>query len=62
MANEKIWTAAELEQMSPNERADLVRGGFQTDLEGVSPDLLARARQKIDAHIAAAEGTTPAPR
>ncbi|MCP3857768.1 MAG: hypothetical protein GY708_09030 [Actinomycetia bacterium] len=62
MAEPKIWTAAELEQMSPNERDAIVRAGFETDLTKVSPDLLERTRRKIAAHIAANEDTQPAPR
>ena len=60
MVEPKIWSAAELEQMSPNERDAIVRAGFETDLTKVSPDLLDRARRKIQAHIAASEGTQPA--
>ncbi|MEZ5243660.1 MAG: hypothetical protein R2707_01075 [Acidimicrobiales bacterium] len=60
MAERKIWSAAELEQMSPNERDAIVRAGFETDLTKVSPDLLERARRKIQAHIASNEGTQPA--
>ncbi len=55
MAERKIWTAEELEQLSPNERRDVVRAGFEKDLDKVSPDLLDRARRKIEAHIAANE-------
>jgi hypothetical protein len=62
MSARKVWTAVELEQLSPNERAEIVRAGFETDLSNVSPDLLARARAKIESHIAANEGTTPAAR
>jgi hypothetical protein len=62
MAVRKIWTAEELEQMSPNQRAEIVRAGFESNLDDVAPDLLARARRKIEAHIAATEGTTPAKR
>ncbi len=49
----KIWSAEELEKMSPNERQSIVRAGFDTDLGKVSPELLERARRKIEAHIAA---------
>ena len=58
----KIWTAEELEQLSPNERDAVVRSGFESDLTKVSPQLLERVRNKIDAHIAASEGTQPAER
>jgi hypothetical protein len=58
MAGPKIWTAEELEKLSPNERRDVVRTGFEKDLSNVSPGLLSRARRKIEAHIATNEGTT----
>jgi hypothetical protein len=56
----KIWSAEELEKMSPNERQSIVRAGFETDLSKVSPELLERTRRKIEAHIAAnQDATTP---
>ncbi len=57
MAERKIWTAAELENMSPNERRDVVRSGFETDLNQVRPELLERARRKVEERIAATEGS-----
>ena len=48
--------AAELEALSPDERDAAVRAGFVTDPAAVPPDLLARARSKADARIAATEG------
>ena len=62
VATRKIWTAEELEKMSPNERDAIVRAGFETDLTNVSPDLVERTRRKIEAHIAANEGTQSAQR
>ena len=56
MGREKVWTAEELEKLSPNERRDVVRAGFQKDLSKVSPDLLERAQRKIETHIAANDG------
>ena len=53
MGASKIWSAEELEKMSPNERQSIVRGGFETDLSKVSPELMERTRRKIEAHIAA---------
>jgi hypothetical protein len=56
----KIWSAAELEKMSPNERQSIVRAGFETDLSKVSPELVERTQRKIEAHIAASQdATTP---
>ena len=56
----RIWTAQEMETMSPAERDAIVRAGFETDLTNVSPELLERTRSKIRAHIEVNEGTTPA--
>ena len=56
MADDKIWTAAELERLSPDQRAAIVKSGFVTDPSQVPPDLLARARRKVDRRIAATEG------
>jgi phosphoribosylaminoimidazole-succinocarboxamide synthase len=53
MDSSKIWSAEELEKMSPNERQSVVRSGFETDLSKVPPELLERTRRKIEAHIAA---------
>jgi len=49
MASDKVWTAEELEELSPNE----LRAGFEKDLSKVPPDLVERSRRKIEAHIAA---------
>lgn len=42
----KIWTAAELELLSPNERAELFDAHVITDVSKVDPVFLARARRK----------------
>lgn len=57
MSGDRIWTASELEALTPNERDAVVRSGFVTDPARVSPDLLARARHKADGRITATEGT-----
>ena len=57
MSGDRVWTAAELEALTPNERAAVIRAGLVTDPAKVSPELLARARRKADARIAAAEDT-----
>ena len=46
MADDKVWTAAELEELSPDERHRVVSQGFVTDLADVPPEFLARARAK----------------
>jgi hypothetical protein len=57
MSGDRIWTASELEALTPDQRDAAVRAGFVTDPAEVSPDLLARARRKADVRIAATEGT-----
>ena len=57
VAAHKIWTAEQLERLSPNETRCSVRACFETSLENVSPMLLERARRKVEAHIAANEGS-----
>lgn len=59
VAGDRIWTASELEAMTPNERDEIVRSGFITDSSKVPSDLVARARRKADAHVAAREGAEP---
>jgi hypothetical protein len=46
MADEHIWTAEELEQMTPDERHRIVSEGIITDLSQVSPEFLERVRAK----------------
>jgi len=62
MDTSKIWSAEELEKMSPNERQSIVRAGFETDLSKVSPELLERTKRRIEAHISADQGATTAER
>ncbi len=47
MTDQRIWTAAELERMSPDERDALIRSGFVTDPDLVPPELLERARARV---------------
>lgn len=55
MSEQRVWTTDELLAKSPDERAAIVRDGFITDESLVSPDLLRRARRKIDKRIADTE-------
>ena len=57
---EKIWTAAELEKMTPAERREISRAAIVWDLDDVPAELLARARKAARKHIAANE-QTPSP-
>ena len=46
MADDKVWTAAELERMTPDERHRIVNEGVVTDLGQLSPEFVARVRAK----------------
>jgi hypothetical protein len=48
----KIWTAAELEQLSPAERQRIFDESLITDLTQVPADFLARLREEVGQHIA----------
>jgi len=53
----KIWTAAELEKMSPAERRKISRAAEITDPSEMPAELLERGRQRIRERIAATKGT-----
>jgi phosphoribosylaminoimidazole-succinocarboxamide synthase len=46
MDEERIWTAEELEQLSPDERHRVVNEGVITDLAQVPPEFLKRVRRR----------------
>lgn len=60
MEADKLWTAAELEQMSPNERRDLLNDRVVTDLSLVPADVLDRARAAGRALMERHEHSQPA--
>ena len=53
----KIWTAAELEQMSPTERKAIFDASIVTDLDQVPPEFLARVRARVEKIIAETDST-----
>jgi hypothetical protein len=55
---QKVWTAAELEKLSPAEVDALFAASIVTDLDQVPPDFLERVRARTRAHIEQSE--TPA--
>jgi hypothetical protein len=57
VSSDRIWTAAELEALTPNERDEVVSAGILIDPVKVPAEMLERARRKADARIAATEGT-----
>ena len=56
----RIWTAAELEQMTPAQRRRLFEASIVTDLDQAPADLVARTRARVESLIEAAEGSQPA--
>ena len=46
MADDHLWTAAELERLSPEERQQIFDGRIVTDLSTLSPDFLERVRAR----------------
>lgn len=46
MADDRTWTAAELEDLEPNDQRRLFNERVVTDLSEVSPEFLERARSK----------------
>ena len=52
---QKVWTAAELEKLSPAERHALFEASVVTDLDQAPQDLIERARSRIHQRIAQSE-------
>ena len=46
MAEQRVWTAAELERLTPNERAALVQERVVTDVGQLDPEFVERARAR----------------
>ena len=46
MAADRVWTAEEMEAMTPNERARAVAAGFRDSLDGLDPKFRARVEAK----------------
>jgi hypothetical protein len=53
---DRIWSAAELEALTPDVRAATIRAGFVNDPSSVPADLIDAARRKADARVSATEG------
>ena len=56
-----VWTAAELERMTPAERDAIFQAGLSFDPADAPPHLLERARRKAEERIAATEGERKEP-
>jgi hypothetical protein len=46
MPDDHLWTAEELEQLTPNERDRVVKEGMVTDLSELPPEFVERVRAK----------------
>lgn len=44
--DDKLWTAAELERLTPDERQRVIDDGVVTDLDQLSPEFVARVRAR----------------
>ena len=51
----KIWTAAELDKMTPAERREISQAAIITDLSEVPPEFLERARDSARRHMTSNE-------
>jgi hypothetical protein len=48
---QKIWTAEELERLSPSEQDELFNASVVTDLDDVPAEFLAKVRQRFHERI-----------
>lgn len=55
----KVWTAAEIEQMTPARRHELFEASVVADLGRAPAELLARTRARVDRLVAESEQTQP---
>lgn len=55
--NKKIWTAAELEKMTPAERHEICQASIVRDLDDAPRHLVENARRFVEARIATEEST-----
>ena len=51
----KVWTADELMAMTPAQRQAIFDENTSTDINDIPPDMLASAREHIEAHVAQRE-------
>ena len=55
---QKIWTAEELEQMTPAEQDAIFDASVVRNLNDVPEEFLARVRARFEAHLAGTESPT----
>ena len=56
---ERVWTAAELESMTPAQRREIFEASIITDLDQAPEELLARTRAKVEKLIEESERPKP---
>jgi hypothetical protein len=56
---QRVWTAAELERLSPAEQDAIFAAGIVRDLADVPPEFLARVRARLEDHIAGTASSIP---
>ena len=52
MSADRVWTAEEMESMSPDERARIVANGFLDSLDSLDPEFRARVEKKSQRIVA----------
>ena len=62
MADGNLWTAEELEKLSPADRTEIIRAGIVTDLSQVPEAFLEQVRANVREHIATTESATTSER
>ena len=55
---DRVWTAAELEQLSPAQQDEIFAAGIVRDLAAAPPEFLARVRARFEDHLAGTESPT----
>jgi hypothetical protein len=55
----EVWTAAELEQLTPAERHEIFEASIITDLEQAPAALVARAQARVERLIAETDTSQP---
>lgn len=56
---QKVWSAAELETMTPAEQDALFAASVVSDLDAVPPQFLQRVRERLEHRIAGAGNASP---
>lgn len=55
---DKVWTAAELEKLSPARRQQIFDASLVLDLDDVPPEFLDRVRDRVQDRIATTDSPT----